>query len=67
MDVFLYLSDPPDVFVAGFLVEAEVLVQSEADVVPVEAVGKLVLVQEMVLESTCDSGLPLTGLSQGVR
>ena len=54
-----YLSDPPDVFDPGFLVEAEILVQPEANVVPVETVGKFTLVQKMLLESTCDGRLSI--------
>ena len=46
-----HLADAADVLRARLLVEAEVLVQAEADVVAVEAVGELVEVEEVLLES----------------
>ena len=45
-----HLADAADVLRARLLVEAEVLVQAEADVVAVEAVGELVEVEEVLLE-----------------
>lgn len=52
-----YLSNSSDVFDSGFVVEAKVLVQSEANVIPIEAVGKFLFVQKMLFESTGDGGL----------
>ena len=54
-----YLSDPPDVLVARLVVEAEVLVQPEPDVVPIEAVRELVQVEEVLLERARDRRLPV--------
>lgn len=62
--MFPYLSDSSDVFDPGFLVEAEVPVQSEANVVPIEAVGEFMLVQKMLLESTGDGRLTIDRTEQ---
>ena len=53
----LYLSDPSDIFDSGFLVEAEIPIQPEANVVTIEPVGKFVQVQKVLLESTSDGRL----------
>lgn len=55
--VLSYLSDTSNVFNPGFLVETEIPVQSEANVVSVEAIGKFLLVQKMLLEGTSDGRL----------
>ena len=52
-----YLSDSSDIFDSGFLVEAEIPVQPEANVVSIETVGKFMLVQKMLLERTSDARL----------
>lgn len=52
-----HLSDTPNVFHSGVFVKAEIFVETEADVVSVEAVGKPALVQQGLLKSTCDGGL----------
>lgn len=51
------LGDAADVFVAVSLGEAQVLVEAEADVVAVEAVGGDAEVEEVLLEGCCDGGL----------
>ena len=45
-----HLPDPADILVPALLVEAEVVVEAEADVVAVEAVGELVEMEEVLLE-----------------
>lgn len=55
------LADAADVLVAVALGEAEVLVEAEADVVAVEAVGGEAEVQEVLLESGGDGGLSRGG------
>lgn len=52
-----YFADPADVLRARLFVEAKILVESEADVVAVEAVGELLEVEEMLLERACDRRL----------
>lgn len=51
------LCDTADVLVARLLVEAEVLVQAEAHVVAVEAVGREAALQEVLLERFGNGGL----------
>lgn len=48
------LPDATYVLVPGLFVEAEILVESESDVVPVEAVGEFVEMEKVLLECTCD-------------
>lgn len=57
MMVGTHLADPADVFVSRLFVEPEVLVQSEADVVAVETVAKLLQVEEMLFEGDGDGRL----------
>lgn len=52
-----YLADPADVLVARLLIESEILVEAEADVIAVEAVGELLEVEEVLLERTSDGRL----------
>ena len=52
-----HLADPADVLVPALLVEAEVVVEAEADVVAVESVGELLEVEEVLLERAADRGL----------
>ena len=59
--VFYYLGDTADVLVAVLLGKAKVLVQAEADIVAVEAVGGDAEVEEMLLEGCCDGGLARGG------
>lgn len=47
-----YLGDPSDVFIPILLAESQILVQSEADVVTIEAVGGQSEVQQVLLQ--CD-------------
>ena len=54
-----HLADAADVLVARLLVEPEVLVEPEADVVPVEPVRELVQVEEVLLERARDRRLPV--------
>ena len=52
-----HLPDPADVLVPALLVEAEVVVEAEADVVAIEAVGELLEVEEVLLERARDRRL----------
>lgn len=52
-----YLAYPADVLVAVLLGEAEVLVQAEADVVAVQAVGGVAEVEQVLLKSGGDGRL----------
>ena len=52
-----HLPDPAGILVPALLVEAEVVVEAEADVVAVEAVGELLEVEEVLLERAADRGL----------
>ena len=52
-----HLADAADVLSARLLVEAEILVQTKADVVAVEAVGELLEVEEVLLERAGDRRL----------
>lgn len=52
-----YLAYPADVLVAVLLGEAKVLVQAEAHVVAVEAVGGVAEVEQVLLEGGGDGGL----------
>ena len=52
-----YLTNPTDVLVPRLLVEAEVLVETKADVVAIQAVGELVEVEEVLLERAGYGGL----------
>jgi len=52
-----HLPDASDVLDPRLLVEAEILVEPEADVVPVKAVRELVTVEEVLLEGTRNSRL----------
>lgn len=52
-----YLAYPADVLVAVLLGEAEVLVQTEADVVAVQAVGSVAEVEQVLLKSGGDGRL----------
>ena len=52
-----YLGDPADVLIAVLLREAQVLVQAEAHVVAVEAVGGHAQVQQVLLERRRDRRL----------
>jgi hypothetical protein len=56
-----YLGDAADVLVAVLLGEAEVLVEAEADVVAVEAVGGHAEVQEVLLQGGGNGGLARGG------
>jgi hypothetical protein len=56
-----YLRDAADVLVAVLLGETQVLVQAEADVVAVEAVGGQAEVEEVLLERGGDGGLARGG------
>jgi hypothetical protein len=52
-----YLRYPPDVLIAVFLCEAQVLVQSKANIVAVETVGREAEVQKVLLKSSRDGRL----------
>ena len=52
-----HLANAADVLIARFLVEAEVLVETEADVIAVQAVAKLLQVEKVLLKRACYSGL----------
>ena len=52
-----YLSDSPNVLVARRLVEAEVFIQTKSDVIAIQAIGKFMEVEEMLLKRTGDGGL----------
>lgn len=56
-----YLSYAANVFVTVLLRESQVLVESEADVVAVEAIGSDAEVQEVLLQRRCDSRLARGG------
>jgi len=45
-----YLSNPPDVFSAIFLAESQILVQSEAHIIPIETVGSQSKVEQVLLQ-----------------
>lgn len=57
-----HLADAADILVPRLLVKSEVLVEAESDVVAVEAVGKLLQVQKVLLEGACDRGLERNGM-----
>lgn len=52
-----YLSDPPNVLIARLLVEAEVLIQTKPDIIAIQAIGKFIEVEEMLLKRACDGRL----------
>lgn len=60
-----HLADPADVLIARLLVEPEILVKSEADVVPVEPVRELVEVQKVLLERAGDRRLHMYPTPRG--
>ena len=52
-----YLANTANVLVARLLIEAEVLIETEANVVTIEAVGELLEVKQMLLKRTSDGRL----------
>ena len=52
-----YLANPTDVFIAGLLVKAKVLVQAEMDVIAVQSVREFVKTKQVLLESARDRRL----------
>ena len=51
------LANTANVLVARLLIEAEVLIETEANVVTIEAVGELLEVKQMLLKRTSDGRL----------
>lgn len=48
----MHLCDTADVLVTALLIEAKILVETEADVVTVETVGSKTLLEKVLLESS---------------
>jgi hypothetical protein len=48
------LAYPSDVFIARFFVESEVPVQSKADIISIQTVGKFFKVEEMLFQGARD-------------
>lgn len=57
LETDVYLANPTDILIPGLLVKTQVLIQSKADIITIQPIGKLVHMKQVLLESASDGGL----------